>query len=351
MTELEFPVAPPRTDGALTEVAPGVLWMRIRMPIALDHINVWLLRGDDGWTIVDTGLPTDETRALWERVITQNLDGAPVEAVVCTHFHYDHAGLASWLGERFKAPLYMSLGEFLMMRMFARVTEIVPQPEERRFFAQAGMPAERATRVFAALGSDPFLPPRLDQFRRLRAGDVLTIGPRRWKVIIGEGHSPEHVCLYSGQDGLLIGGDQLLPGITSNVMVNAFEPDGNPLALWLESLDRLERCRDDTLVLPSHQKVFRGAQVRVQQLRDHHRQQLETLQRRLAEQGECTAYEAMLALYPHLRGAANDLMALGETTAHLSWLRHRGLIGRRLDPDDIFRYNVTKAAADEEMHW
>ena len=270
---LEYPFTAPPTDGPLVEVAPGVLWARIGMPMALSHINVWLLRGDDGWTIVDTGLSTDETRALWEHIIAERLDGAPVRALVCTHFHYDHAGLASWMTERFGVPLYMSLGEFLMMRMLGSQTRSVPQPEEQHFYARAGMPQDRVERVFEALRQDPFVPPRQDQFRRLRAGDVLTIGPRRWQVLIGEGHSPEHVCLYSAEDRLLIGGDQLLPRITSNVMVTAFEPEGNPLALWFESLDRLETCAEGTLVLPSHQNVFRGVHARVGQLREHHQQQ------------------------------------------------------------------------------
>lgn len=351
LATLEYPFQAPPSDGSVVEVAPGVLWVRIAMPIALSHINVWLLRGDDGWTIVDTGLPTDETRALWERLIAGQLDGAPVRALVCTHFHYDHAGLASWLTERFGVPLYMSLGEFLTMRMLHAPAATVPQPEDSLFFAQSGMPEERAERVFGALRGDPFVPPRQAAFRRLRAGDVLAIGPRRWQVLIGEGHSPEHVCLYSAEDRLLIGGDQLLPRITSNVMVNAFEPDGNPLALWFESLDRLEHCAEGTLVLPSHQGVYRGLHLRVQQLREHHQQQFERLRRLVGEHGRCTAFDAMLGLYPRLRGPEQDLLALGETVAHLSWLRHRGLLERRLEADGVFRYNVVQSADDEELHW
>ncbi|MBV6418628.1 MAG: MBL fold metallo-hydrolase [Steroidobacteraceae bacterium] len=348
---LEYPFQAPRPDGSVVEVAPGVLWARMGMPLALNHINVWLLRGDDGWTIVDTGLAIDETRALWERIVAEHLDGAPVRAVVCTHFHYDHAGLASWMTERFGVPLYMSLGEFLMMRMFSDTSVTTPQPEDRQFIARSGMPEERAARLFDALQRDPFLPPRLARFRRLRGGDVLTIGPRRWKVIIGEGHSPEHVCLYSAQDRLLIGGDQLLPRITSNVMVNAFEPDGNPLAQWFDSLDRLERCAHDTLVLPSHQGVFRGLHLRVRQLREHHRQQLEEVLRIVGRDGDSTAYDVMLALYPRLHDPEQDLLALGETAAHLAWLCDRGALERRLEKGDTFRYKVTQAAGEEDTHW
>ena len=93
---LGFPFAAPATDGSLVEVAPGVLWASMPMPMGLDHVNVWLLRGDSGWTLVDTGLPTGATRALWERIAAEHLDGLPVQALVCTHFHPDHAGLAAW---------------------------------------------------------------------------------------------------------------------------------------------------------------------------------------------------------------------------------------------------------------
>jgi len=348
---LEYPYAAPAPDGSVTEVAPGILWARMPMPMALDHINVWLLRGDDGWTIVDTGLATDQTRDLWERLVAERLDGEPVRALVCTHFHYDHAGLASWITQRFGVPLYMSLGEFLMMRVLDPAAAPVPHPEQRQFYARAGMPADRTERVFEALRRDPFMPPRQAQFRRLRGGDSLEVGPRRWQVLIGEGHSPEHVCLYSADDRLLIGGDQLLPRITSNVLVSAFEPEGNPLALWFESLERLERCAGDTLVLPSHQSAFRGLHARVQELRQHHLRQFDELRRVVAERGGCTAFEAMTALYPRLRHPADDMLALGETVAHLAWLRYRGMVERRLETDGADRYHVAASADNEEIHW
>lgn len=348
---LEYPLAAPKPDGSVVEVAPGVLWARMPMPMALDHINVWLLKGEAGWTLVDTGLANDETKALWERIVAERLDGQPVQALVCTHFHYDHAGLAAWITERFDVPLYMSLGEFLMMRVFGPGSPPPPTPEQQNFYVRAGMPADRAVRIFEALRRDPFMPPRQSQFRRLRAGDDLAVGARRWRVLIGEGHSPEHVCLYCAEDRLLIGGDQLLPRISSNVLVNAFEPDGNPLALWFDSLDRLDQCAPDTLVLPSHQNVFRGLHARVQELREHHTHQFEQLRRRAVEHGECTAFEAMSALFPRLRHPADDMLALGETVAHLAWLREEGALHRRLGRDGAYRYGRVAATQGEEIHW
>jgi hypothetical protein len=150
---------------------------------------------------------------------------------------------------------------------------------------------------------------------------------------------------------LLIGGDQLLPRITSNVMVNAFEPEANPLALWFGSLDRFERCADDTLVMPAHQSAFRGLHVRVRQMRAHHGRQFDELRSVVAERGKCTAFEAMTQVFPHLRNPAEDMLALGETVAHLSWLRYRGVVERRLEADDAYRYSVAAAATNEEMHW
>lgn len=348
---LGFPFAAPATDGSLVEVAPGVLWASMPMPMGLDHVNVWLLRGDSGWTLVDTGLPTGATRALWERIAAEHLDGLPVQALVCTHFHPDHAGLAAWLCERFDVPLYMSRAEFLTMRVLSDGLAGVPHPEQRVFYQRAGLTAERAERLFALLRRDPFMPPRQGAFRQLRGGDVLTIGARRWQVLIGKGHSPEHVCLYCAEDRLLISGDQLLPRISSNVLVNANEPEGNPLAQWFESLDRLDRCEPDTLVLPSHHGVFRGLHARVQELREHHRRQFDVVRQLLAGCDECTAVQAMQQLFPRLRGEFDEMLALGETVAHLAWLLDAGELQRRLGPDGVYRYAITPAPHRPETHW
>ncbi|MFO1292106.1 MAG: MBL fold metallo-hydrolase [Rubrivivax sp.] len=341
---LEYPLAPPRTDGSVVEVAEGILWARLPMPIALDHVEVYLLRDDDGWTIVDTGLPTDATRALWERIAAGQFGRLPVKAVLCTHFHYDHAGLAGWLGERFGAPVCMTHGEYFTLR-----TMCLPLPDpmtasQREFFARAGMPEARMQRMWDAVRRDPFTPVPPQAFRRLRGGDELTLAKRRWRVVVGEGHSPEHACLYCEADRILIAGDQLLSRITSNVLVSSLEPEANPLQLWFDSLHRLERLAPDTLVLPSHQGVFRGLHARARALREHHEAQFAALRAGLAETGALTAFEAMGRLYPALRWPVDDLLALGETIAHLSWLRYAGQVQRVLDDDGIHRFRLAEHA-------
>lgn len=335
-----FPFAPPQPDGTLVTLAPGVFWARMPMPMQLDHINVYLLRDHDGWFIIDTGLNLPAARDLWETIVERHFDGLPLKGLICTHFHYDHAGLSAWLTERFEAPLYMTHGEYFTMRTLAG-----PPPEPLpdsllKFYLRAGMPRERVEEMFARLRRDPFMPPHPRAFNRLREGQVLSIGGRDWRVVIGEGHSPEHACLYCESDRLLIAGDQLLPRITSNVLVSDIEPEANPLKLWLDSLGRLATLAPDTLVLPSHERVFRGLLPRVAELYAHHDLQFDIVRSHLRETGSATAFETKGKLFPRVLSAVEDLMALGETIAHLSFLHHAGELRRVLGDDGLYRFSL-----------
>jgi glyoxylase-like metal-dependent hydrolase (beta-lactamase superfamily II) len=206
------------------------------------------------------------------------------------------------------------------------------------------MPAERVERMFATIRGTMTMPAVPPTFERLRHGQRLRIGARDWCVLVGEGHSPEHACLYCEDEQLLLAGDQLLPRISSNVLVTDREPEADPLALWLASLDRLDRLAPDTLVLPSHHGVFRGLHARTGELRAHHDQQLELLRQRVRDQGPCSAFEALGHLFPRLRGPMDDLLALGEATAHLAWLRHAGEFERRLGEDGVHRYGLAPSS-------
>lgn len=335
---LEYPFEPPASDGSVVEVAPGVLWLRQPMPMSLDHINVYLLRDGEGWTLVDTGLNTARSRELWEEIVATRLDGMPLTRLICTHNHYDHAGLAAWLMARFELPLLMTYGEYFMMRGLSVPPVELPE-SHLRFYREAGMPRDLVERMFEALRRDPFMPDVPPSYQRIRDGELIRIGERDWRVLIGEGHSPEHACLYCENDRILLAGDQLLPRITSNVLVTPIEPEGNPLQLWLASLDRLDQLAPDTLVLPSHQGVFRGLHARVQELHAHHEQQFELLLSALQERGSATAFELMQCQFPKRRHAVDDLMAQGETIAHLSCLRYQGRLRRVLDEDGCHRFS------------
>lgn len=121
--QLDYPFADALPEpGGFVEVAPGVRWLRMPLPFALDHINLWLLRdeidGQAGWTIVDCGIASEQIKAHWERIFDAHLDGLPVLRVIVTHCHPDHFGLANWLCDggaraRWNVRLWMTLGEYL----------------------------------------------------------------------------------------------------------------------------------------------------------------------------------------------------------------------------------------------
>ncbi|HEU0196650.1 MAG TPA: MBL fold metallo-hydrolase [Nevskiaceae bacterium] len=337
---LEYPLAAPPPDATVVEVAPGILWVRMPMPMRLNHINLYLLRGDTGWTLVDTGLNTQRTRDLWEKVLARCLDGLPLEHLICTHWHYDHAGLAYWFTQHWGVPLSMTLGEYYTMQAYASPVSKPLPPSMQTFYQRTGMTAEAVVALFDILQPDPLVPPMPRAFERLRAGEQFTIGRHTWRVVVGEGHSPEHACLYDDEHHLLLAGDQLLPKISSTVMVTDREPHADPLALWLASLDRLDGLAEDTLVLPAHGDVFRGLRRRTEQLREHHAGRLGALQDFVRARPRCTALEATHALFVHLHGPVDEMMGLCETLAHVNRLLHAGILRAELDEADVYRYEV-----------
>ena len=317
---LDYPFTAPAADGSALELVPGVFWVRMPMPMALDHINVYLLDDGDGWYLVDTGLNTGKSREIWQLLAQRYFNGRPVKGVICTHFHYDHAGLAGWLMEHFQAPLYMTYGEYYTLRAMASSHGTMGNEGQQRFYRGCGIPAEQMAQMFQACQKDPFMADYPPSFNRLRQGDSLTIGGRRWQILIGEGHSPEHACLYCAADELLIAGDQLLPEISSNVLVSDVEPGADPLSLWLASLDRLTGLAPQTLVLPSHGPVFRNLHNRIEQLQEHHRRQLELLRQRARGVSDFSAYDALGWLFDRKLSPIELMLAMGETLAHLNWL-------------------------------
>ena len=218
-------------------------------------------------------------------------------------------------------PLYMTYGEFMMLRsLMGPPPDPLPQ-SHTDFYARAGVTEEELSTMIGAMRKDPFMPKHPSHYQRIRPGEVLQIGEQQWRVVLGEGHSPEHACLYNEAEGILLGGDQVLPRITSNVMVSPIEPEGNPLKVWMESLQRLRQLPSDTLVLPSHQGVFYGLHERLDQIREHHEHAFLQIKEHLGEVGQATAVELMLVLFPRLRSPVDRLMALGETMAHLNLLK------------------------------
>ena len=338
---LRYPWPQPPASGQVREVASGVFWLRMPLPFRLDHINLYLLQHQDGWVVVDTGMNTAQTREVWEQVFSEVFQGQPVRAVICTHFHSDHAGVAAWLTERFECPLYMTAAEFQWLHVQVP-SDQPPTWAFVDFYRKAGFSTEQAGEFFAAVQDKHFHPLPCTGFRRLRQGSELRIGGRNWQVLIGNGHSPEHACLYSAEDGLLISGDQVLPRITSTVGVQATEPEANPLRDWLDSIERLRALPDTVLVLPAHERPFFNLHTRLDQLVAHHQGHLARVQDSCeAPRG---ALELMAVLFPRLSGRFDELMALGETLAHANYLMAEGVLVRE-EHGGLLRYRQAPAGA------
>ncbi|MCO6442220.1 MAG: MBL fold metallo-hydrolase [Nitrococcus mobilis] len=334
---LEYPLeAPP--IGGWRAVAEGVYWLRLPLPFALDHINVWLLKEHQSWTLVDAGVSSPPSRAAWESIITNVLSGWPLRRIVITHFHPDHYGLANWLQQRFGARVCITRTEQdAAARLYACFDEQAGKRIDE-FFAGHGLEAERRAQL-AARGNfyRPLLAGVASVDEYLTDGSDLQIGDRRGKVIIGRGHSPEQACLYCEEEGWLISGDQILPEISSNISVRPEQPDGDPLADYLDSLARLRCLPADVLVLPSHGSAFRGLHERISALERHHRARLERL-RSACSEAPLSATEALPILFRRPLDSYALFFAMGEAIAHLHRLWHAGELSRYRDAQGVYRF-------------
>jgi len=332
--------------GTAHDVADGVRWLRMPLPFALDHINLWLIRdeidGRAGWTVVDCGVARDEVKVLWERVFEQALDGLPVLRVLVTHMHPDHVGLAHWLCERWQAPLWMTMTDFVTARLWISGRRDDDGEAAVRHFACNGLTDTQAlAQIRQRAGSyyPQLVPAMPDQFTRIMDDDTLRIGKRNWRVIVGYGHAPEHASLYCRDLGVLISGDMVLPRISTNISVFAHEPDGNPLPLYLRSLHRYKDLGDDTLVLPSHGRPFRGLHERIAQQHTHHAERLQEVIAACRTQALCAA-DVVPIMFRRQLDFHQLTFAMGEAIAHLHALYFDARLRRELGSDSVVRYRT-----------
>jgi glyoxylase-like metal-dependent hydrolase (beta-lactamase superfamily II) len=336
-TPLTYPHPTAPEPGVPVEVAPGLLWLRFPLPMALNHVNLWLIQDSDGWTLVDAGIGNAVSREIWDGLIAGPLADKPITRVLVTHMHPDHMGLAGWLCERFAAPLVMTLAEYAT----ARATWSDDRPEvsaaHAAFYRAAGLPQE-AVEMVEARGNvyRRGVSPIPVAAHRIRDGGTFPIGGDPWRVMVGEGHSAEMACLYSARRGILISADQVLPKISPNVSVWPSEPEADPLADFLRSLSGLRQLPAETLVLPSHGIPFFGLHQRIDWLAAHHAERL-ALTRELCRKPSTVA-ELMAAMFHRALDRQQMMFAVGEATAHLNRLVAAGEIARETGADGVWRF-------------
>ena len=342
---LTYPCGDPPEPGAATEVAPGVLWLRLPLPMALNHINVWAVADGDGWMIVDTGLRTPASIEAWEAALAGPLGGRPVTRVLCTHMHPDHIGLAGWMCERFGAPLLMSRLEYVTGRML--IADTGPASEDgAAFYRRAGWTAEQIDRWRNGYGMfGKAVAPLPATYQRVQEDDRLTVGGDVWRIVVGDGHSPEHLCLWREADRVFIAGDQILPKISSNVSIWPTEPGADPLGDWMTSLAKLRSLLpDDLLVLPSHGEPFTGVHARLDALTRGHEVALKRLRRTLKSPSRAVDVFPALFARPVSDGVLG--MATGEALAHLNYLNNKGQATSRIDAEGVVWWTAETETAE-----
>ena len=339
-----FDTLPERGRGL--EVAPGVHWLRMPLPFALNHINLWALEDGAGWAVVDTGVRNEDTAAVWRELFANAPDPRPMTRVFVTHMHPDHVGMAGWLTRKFGVRLWMTRLEYLTCRVMVSDTGREAPDDAVAFYRRAGWEDAAIETYRARFGNfGKHIHPLPDSYRRLHDGQTLRIGAHDWRVIVGQGHSPEQACLYCPALKVLISGDQVLPRISSNVSLYPIEPDADPMADWLASLVKLRgEVPDDVLVLPSHNEPFRGLHARIDWLHGTQLRVLERLRRSLATPKR--AVDVFATLFSRSIGQADVSllgMATGESLACLTHLVQRGEAAVTLDEAGVAWYRATAA--------
>ena len=329
---IHYPHETPPAKGTAREIADGILWIRLSMPLGLDHVNVYALREPNGWTVIDTGLDTKLNRREWAAIITDDLRGDPILRVVVTHHHPDHVGLAGWFMAQ-GAELLMTRTAWLTARMLTLDEEPTPSPEAVSFWRGAGMDEALLSK---RLDNRPFnfcdtVYPLPLGFTRLEEGAVHRLGGRDWVVHLGQGHAPDHATLWCQDAPLVLAGDQLLPSISPNLGVYPTEPMADPVAEWLESCARFETmAREDHLVLPGHKLPYYGLPARLAQLSDNHHGALARLREHLRAEPR-TAVDCFAPLFKRQIDEATYGLAMVEAVAHLNHLYHLGEVAREMD--------------------
>ena len=331
--------------GSWTAIDNDLLWVRMPLPFELDHINLYLLRDGDGFALIDTGLGTATTQNYWLQVFKKL--GSRLTKVIVTHMHPDHIGMAGWLTEHFKVPLFMSHDEYFVARSILAGDQGASKWLDEQFYVRCGLDQDYIHKSLSnRKGMQSVVKPIPLSFERLSAGDTIDIGKLSWKVIIGRGHSPEHVCLYNTQNQWLISGDHILPKISPNIGVYSTEPNANSLQNYLTTLPQFLDLPTNTLLLPSHKQPTLGLRERVNTLIQHHHTHLHNL-KAFCQQPR-TAYECLPVLFKRKLSDHNLFFAIAECMSHLNYLLFSKQVVRNLSSTGVYTYESTALVLELE---
>ena len=340
-SKLDYPFSKRPPDGGTIEVTPNIFWLRMPLPIALNHINLWLLEGDEGWTIIDSGMATKESKTIWNNIFTKSLKKKPVEEILITHMHLDHSGLAGWLANKWNIEPHFTEKEFLET---VKINNGMNDDQQRiylDYYKKCGYDEEAQLHFIERNKYRQSLVTNLESgFQELDDQQTVKLSNGLWQIIIAQGHSPSHACLFSEENNVFICGDVLLPRITPNVSVNPAYPDGNPLKDWLDSLENIkQKIPDDLLVLPSHGYPYKGAHLRIETILKNHHDKLNKIYENIDEPK--TVVELFSVLFESQINKHNIVLAVGETMSHLNYLVAESKLSKSIDKNGLYSFSRT----------
>lgn len=325
----------------ISEVIPGLLRVKVPLPFPPHAVNAWLMSGPDGWTLIDSGVNDEPTRAIYTEVLAHPLlGGRPVTRLLVTHFHPDHVGLIGWLHDRTGAEIHMSRIEWMQARLLQNEepSEVVPQLVEHA--RRCGAPAAFLELIpQRGMLFHKWVSPLPRHYRRIQQGDRFELIDSNWTVMLGEGHAPEMVCLYNDARRILIAADHILQRISPHIGSHPSDPSDDPLGSFLRSLTPFSRLPDETLVLPSHGEPFYGLRKRIGELREHHAERLEKLEVFCREPRTVT--QTLEVLFRPLP-IAQIGFGLSEALAHLRRLEECGRMDRMSDADGRWLFQTRR---------
>ena len=339
---LTFPFGNPPIFGTIKEISDGVHWAQMRLPMLIDHVNIYILEGSNYLTVIDTGLNVQECRTAWLEILKNNFNNKPVKKVVITHHHPDHIGLLGWFCKNFGVEVFASRTSWLLARMLYLDKQSEPSSQAKDFWIKAGMDKimfeEKSNgRPFNFSDGVSEFP---IGFTALNQGDEICFSDKKWRIEFGNGHAPDHITLWGIDNPLVIVGDQVIPGISSNLGVYPTEPSLDTVGAWLNSCTRfLEMAQTDHFVLPGHKLPFYGLSLRLRQLIDNHRAALGRIERKLME-GSFTAVELFQPIFKKEIKKSEYGLALAEAVGHLNYFRARNLVNTSVRKDGAILFKL-----------
>lgn len=335
--KLEFPFRSAPALAQTAEIAPGLHWVLMPLPFRLNHVNIWLLEEDDGWTVVDTGCATQTIADAWAALFVGPMHAKPVRRLISTHGHVDHVGLAGWLVDRFSAEYVSTFAEWIWSRVSHAHSIPGAGKEHHAFLTRHGFAAPLADQLSERRGYYMDLSWGIPgAISEIRDGQIVRFGGRDWRVIVTRGHAYEHASFYCAADNILIAGDHLLPKISPVIMVSEMVPQSDPLGDYLASFQQFADIPPDVLVLPSHGMPYHGVHQRMAQLRAHHHLRLEACADLVITRKN--AFDLAKAMFPHVDGPEHIEFAFGEALAHLNYLVQRDIVREDQDPQGLVTF-------------